>query len=177
MSWVDSRLPTNVASGLPAAGGLLGGLPAAGGLLGGLGALTSALPALPAPTGGLLGGLGALTSALPASTGLLTPPKSTVPRIILSGTIVDKAYNWAFYNNGAVQVELNFLFPRQGILSGLLPDRTFVGLFADGLHIGVHVVSYPTSYLPLLTGVKLLLPPPSLLSSVPDDDDSDTGKR
>ncbi|KAF1931836.1 uncharacterized protein M421DRAFT_90051 [Didymella exigua CBS 183.55] len=161
-------LPTGALGGLTnavptaAAGGLLGGIPGVGGLLGGLtnptgllGGVTSAVPATPAPTGLL---------------GAVTNPK--VPKIIQSGTIVDKAYNWSFYNNGAVQVEKNFLFPRQGVLSGLLPDRTFSGLFADGLHIGDHVVPYPGAYLPLLNGVKL---PPlsSLLNLVPDADDGD----
>jgi hypothetical protein len=144
-----------------AAGDLLGGAPAIGGLLGGatnptglLGGLTSAAPAVPAATG-LLGGV--------------TSPR--VPKVIQSGTVVDKAYNWSFYNNGAVQIDKNFLFPRQGVLSGLLPDRTFSGLFADGLHIGDHIVPYPAGYLPLLSGVKLPLAPPSLLNLVPDLDD------
>jgi hypothetical protein len=99
-----------------------------------------------------------------------------VPRIIQSGTVVDKAFNWSFYNNGAVQIENNFLFPRQGVISGLLPDRTFAGLFVDGLHIGAHIVPYPAGYLPLLTGVKLPLAPPSLLDAAPVDDDDGTTK-
>jgi hypothetical protein len=169
-------------------GGLLPPGPTAanplGGLLGGALAPTAATKPLGA-LGGLLGGanpavttavgniLGAVSSAVaPVATGGLVPPVTNprIPRVIQSGTVVDKSYDWTFYNNGAVQVDRNFLFPRQGVLSGLLPDRTFSGLFADGLHIGDHVVPFPPAFLPLLTGLNLPLAPPSLLSGVVPDD-------
>ena len=181
--------------GVPAAtpatnplGGLLPPGPTAanplGDLLGGVLAPTAATKPLGA-LGGLLGGavsaptaavgniLGAVTSAVaPAATGGLSLPVTNprIPRVIQSGTVVDKSYDWTFYNNGAVQVDRNFLFPRQGVLSGLLPDRTFSGLFADGLHIGDHIVPFPPAFLPLLAGLNLPLLPPSLLSGVIPDD-------
>lgn len=181
--------PAPIAATNPLGGLLPPGPPTAnplGGLLGGVLAPTAATKPLGA-LGGLLGGavsaptaavgniLGAVTSAVaPAATGGLSPPVTNprIPRVIQSGTVVDKSYDWTFYNNGAVQVDRNFLFPRQGVLSGLLPDRTFSGLFADGLHIGDHIVPFPPAFLPLLAGLNLPLLPPSLLSGVIPDDDA-----
>ena len=156
-------------------GGLVGGVLAPTGTTKPLGALGNLLGGgAPAANSAVSNLLGAVSSAVaPAATGGLQPPVTNprIPRVIQSGTIVDKSYNWTFYNNGAVQVDRNFLFPRQGVLSGLLPDRTFSGLFADGLHIGDHIVPFPLAFLPLLAGLKLPLAPPSLLSGVDVDDD------
>jgi hypothetical protein len=81
-------------------------------------------------------------------------PQTRVPRIIQTGTIADRDY--AFFDNATVQIGKSLLFPRQGVLSGLLPDRTFTGLFLDGLHVGSAKVSYPVEFMPMLVGLKLL---------------------
>lgn len=74
-----------------------------------------------------------------------------------------------------MQVNNSYLSPKQGTLSGFLGDKTFTGLFADGLHIGKHVVEYPPGYTGALGGVKLPVSVPELLGAV-DDDDGGEGK-
>jgi hypothetical protein len=90
--------------------------------------------------------------------------------VILSGVINDRVYNWTFFSSGVVQVNNAYLSPRLNAFSGFLTDRTYVGLFQDGLHIGKYTVPYPAQYLPLLAGYNLPPAPPTLLSNPGDDD-------
>jgi hypothetical protein len=73
-------------------------------------------------------------------------------------------YNYTFYATGIVQINGAFLQPALKILAGFLSDRTLVGLFIDGLHIGEHIVPYPVTYLEVIVAAGVVLPaaPPGL---------------
>jgi hypothetical protein len=95
---VAGTVPTGALGGLAnavpitAIDGLLSGVPAVGELLGGVTNLTGNLVYI---TNAVL--------AVPAATSLLgSVTNSRVPKGIQSDTIVDKAFDWASYNNDAV---------------------------------------------------------------------------
>jgi hypothetical protein len=75
-------------------------------------------------------------------------------------------YNYTFYATGIVQVNGAFLQPALNIFAGFLTDRTLVGMFLDGLHIGEHIVPYPIAYIRVIAAAGVVLPvaPPGLSS-------------
>jgi hypothetical protein len=95
------------------------------------------------------------------------------PQVIEAGTVADDTYTWTFYESGAVRIDDGYLYPKVGLFVGLLPDDTLVGLFEDGLHIGLHVVSYPDPYLSLIMIYSLSLAPLDLLDAIDPDHDGE----
>ncbi|CBY01609.1 predicted protein [Plenodomus lingam JN3] len=87
----------------------------------------------------------------------LVPLTDSVP--IASGTVSDLSHDWTFYSSGLVQIDEVFLNPFTGLLAGFLSDGTSVGLFVDGLHIGVHVVVYSPTFEFLIRQFSLPLLP------------------
>src|SRR5690242_3783531 len=83
-----------------------------------------------------------LPTAMPES--MLGP---TSPEIIEAGSVVDRSYDWAFFDQGDVAIDGEILSPKDGMLTRWLRgDTTYVGLFNDGLLIGPHLVPYPEEY-------------------------------
>jgi hypothetical protein len=76
-----------------------------------------------------------------------------------------------------VRIDDGYLFPKAGVFVGFLPDDTLVGLFVDGLHIGLHVVPYPDLYLSLILQFSLSLAPLNLLDVLDPDHDGDSTRR
>jgi hypothetical protein len=114
---------------------------------------------------------GLLNGALPPGNAVPGPVRTPSAKVIQTGVINDRVYYWTFYSSGVVQVNNAYLSPRLNAFTGFLEDRTYVGLFQDGLHIGRHIVPYPAPYLPLIKGFTLPAAPPTLLSNPGDDDD------
>ncbi|KAH4228391.1 hypothetical protein HBI05_204640 [Parastagonospora nodorum] len=109
-----------------------------------------------------------LINGLPKPATLTTPAAALPTGVLGSGTVSDKVYNYTFFASGIVQINNSFLQPKRGILSGFLPDRLLCGLFSDGLHIGRHIVPYPTAYVQVIIGINLSPPPAGLGSSLDD---------
>jgi hypothetical protein len=83
-----------------------------------------------------------LPTAMPES--MLGP---TSLGVVKAGSVVDRSYDWAFFDSGDVTVEGEVLSPMDGRLTRWLPgDTTYVGLFNDGLLIGSYLVPYPKEY-------------------------------
>jgi hypothetical protein len=114
---------------------------------------------------------GLLNGAPPPGNAVPGPVRTPAAKVIQTGVINDRVYYWTFYSSGVVQVNDAYLSPRLNAFTGFLEDRTYVGLFLDGLHIGRHIVPYPAPYLALIKGYTLPAAPPSLLTNPGDDDD------
>jgi hypothetical protein len=112
-----------------------------------------------------------ITSAAPPS--LPIPVTPSQPQVIEAGSVADDTYAWTFYESGAVRIDDGYLYPKVGLFVGLLPDDTLVGLFQDGLHIGLHVVPYPEPYLSLIMVYSLALAPLELLDTIDPDHDGE----
>jgi hypothetical protein len=146
---------TNIVGGVvPAVTSIVGGLP-----------VVSPIASVIAPVGpvvsNILGGAGGLLGGGGVPTLISTSPRpaATTPGVLASGTLNECVYNYTFYTSGIIQINNSFLSPKAGALSGYLPDdRTFVGAFTDGLHIGQSLVPYPVNYVTALIGVTLLNP-------------------
>jgi len=101
------------------------------------------------------------------------PTPTPRPGVTESGVVLENSYSYVFYSSGIVKVASSYLVPRAGQFIGFLPDYTLVGLFADGLHIGEHVIAFPEAYVKLLLKYRLQVAPLALLDSLlPDDDGS-----
>jgi hypothetical protein len=82
---------------------------------------------------------------------------------------MDHVYNYTFFSSGIVQINNSFLQPARQILAGFLSDRTLAGLFADGLHIGQHIIPYPVAYIRVIASLSITLAdaPPGLAGLAP----------
>jgi hypothetical protein len=89
------------------------------------------------------------------------PADSAVPKVIESGTVVDKVFTWSLYADGSASVNGTVLSPETGPIQAYLSDGTLIGMDSAGLYIGwEHRISYPPEFLQIVRGY--MLPPPQL---------------